>query len=145
MTKFPKIERYTFKLWLSSVPVFEQILHSKVKNVSRDALLKIKQHAEYYVQNESFHEAIQILDKHNFCIIAGIPGIGKTILAEMLSLHFVNFGYEIVKISGDISEATELDYVNQKRVIYYDDFLGQSSLSEKLNKNEDQKLLDFIL
>jgi len=65
-------------------------------------------------------------------------------LAEMLSLHFVNLGYEIVKITGDISEATGLDYVNQKRVFYYDDFLGQSSLSEKLNKNEDQKLLDFI-
>ncbi len=144
LIKFPKIERYTFKLWLSSVPVFEEILHSKVKNVSRDALERIQQHAKYYVQNESFHEAIKILDKHNFCIIAGIPGIGKTILAEMLSLHFVNLGYEIVKISGDISEATKLDYVNQKRVFYYDDFLGQSSLSEKLNKNEDQKLLDFI-
>lgn len=144
LSKFPKIERHTFKLWLSSISVFEEILHSKVKNVSRDALLKIKQHAEYYVQNESFHEAMEILEKHNFCIIAGIPGIGKTILAEMLSLHFVNLGYEIVKISGDISEATALDYINQKRVFYYDDFLGQSSLSEKLNKNEDQKLLDFI-
>ena len=62
----------------------------------------------------------------------------------MLSLHYVSLGYEIVKIYGDISEATALDYVNQKRVIYYDDFLGQTALSEKLNKNEDQKLLDFI-
>ncbi len=62
----------------------------------------------------------------------------------MLSLHFVRLGYEIVKINGDISEAIALDYVNQKRVIYYDDFLGQTALSEKLNKNEDQKLLDFI-
>lgn len=144
LSKFPKIERHTFKLWLSSISVFEEILHSKVKNVSRDALLKIKQHAEYYVQNESFHEAMKILEKHNFCIIAGIPGIGKTILAEMICLHYVNLGREIVKISGDISEATGLDYVNQKRVFYYDDFLGQASLSEKLNKNEDQKLLDFI-
>lgn len=144
LTKYPKIERYTFKLWFSSVPAFEEILHSKVKNVSRDALEKIQQHAKYYVQNKSYPEAIQILDKYNFCIIAGIPGIGKTILAEMLSLHFVRLGYEIVKINGDISEATALDYVNQKRVIYYDDFLGQTALSEKLNKNEDQKLLDFI-
>ena len=144
LTKYPKIERHTFKLWISSVPVLEEILHSKVKNVSRDALERIQQHARYYVQNKSFPEAIRILDKYNFCIIAGIPGIGKTILAEMLSLHYVRLGYEIVKINGDISEATALDYVNQKRVIYYDDFLGQAALSEKLNKNEDQKLIDFI-
>lgn len=144
LTKYPKIEQHTFKLWISSVPVLEEILHSKVKNVSRDALENIRQHARYYVQNKSFAESIKILDKYNFCIIAGIPGIGKTILAEMLSLHYVNIGYEIVKINGDISEATALDYVSQKRVIYYDDFLGQTALSEKLNKNEDQKLLDFI-
>lgn len=144
LTKYPNIERHTFKLWISSVPVLEEILHSKVKNVSRDALVRIQQHARYYVQNKSFAEAIRILDKYNFCIIAGIPGIGKTILAEMLSLHYVNIGYEIVKIYGDISEATALDYVSQKRIIYYDDFLGQTALSEKLNKNEDQKLLDFI-
>lgn len=144
LAKYPKIERHTFKLWFSSVPVLEEILHSKVKNVSRDTLEKIQEHAKYYVQNKSFPEAIKILDKYNFCIIAGIPGIGKTILAEMLSLHFVRLGYEIVKINGDISEATALDYVNQKRIIYYDDFLGQTALSEKLNKNEDQKLLDFI-
>lgn len=104
----------------------------------------IREHAKYYVQNESFSEALKILNDHNFCVIAGIPGIGKTILAEMLSLHFVNLGYDIVKIDGDISEANSIDYINQKRIFYYDDFLGQTSLSEKLNKNEDQKILDFI-
>lgn len=144
LNKFPKIERHTFKLWLSSISVFEDILHNKVKNVSKDALEKISLHSTYYVQNESFHEALKTLDKHNFCVIAGIPGIGKTILAEMLLLHFIDHKYEVVKITGDISEASSLDHSIQKRIYYYDDFLGQTSLSEKLNKNEDQKLLDFI-
>ncbi len=144
LTRFPRIERQNFKLWLVSVPIFEEILHSKVKNVSRDALKTIQEHAKYYVQNDSFSEALKILDDHNICIIAGIPGIGKTTLAEMLSLYYVDKDYDIVKITGDISEANSLDYINQKRVFYYDDFLGQTSLSEKLNKNEDQKLLDFI-
>lgn len=144
LTRYPKVETQTIKLWLASVPIFEEILHSKVKNVSRDALKTIQEHAKYYVQNDSFSEALKILDDNNFCIIAGIPGIGKTTLAEMLLLYFVDKGYEIVKITGDISEANSLDYVNQKRIFYYDDFLGQTSLSEKFNKNEDQKLLDFI-
>lgn len=144
LARFSKIEKKYFKLWLASMPIFEEILHSKVKNVSRDALKSIQEHAKYYVQNESYSDALKILDEYNFCIIAGIPGIGKTTLAEMLLLYFVDKGYEIVKITGDISEANSLDHIIQKRVYYYDDFLGQTSLSEKFNKNEDQKLLDFI-
>ncbi len=142
--KFPKIEKKTFKLWFNSMPIFEDILHGRVKNISRDALEKIRLHAKYYVQNESFQNALQILDKHHFCIIAGIPGIGKTILAEMLCLYFIDHDYEMVKITGDISETRVLDHTTQKRIYYYDDFLGQTSLAEKFNKNEDQSLLDFI-
>lgn len=142
--KFREIERRTFKLWMASIPVFEEILHSGVKNFSRDALETIREHAKYYVQNESFTEALEILKKHNFCIVAGIPGIGKTILAEMLLLHFLDAKYEVVKIYSDISEAASLDYVNQRRIFYYDDFLGQTASLDKLGKNEDQRLLDFI-
>lgn len=144
LTRFPIIEKQNFKLWLASIPILEDILHSKIKNATRDALKTIQVHAKYYVRNDSFIDALKILDDNNFCIIAGIPGIGKTTLAEMLLLYFVEKGYDIVKITGDISEANSLDHVNQKRVFYYDDFLGQTSLSEKFNKNEDQNLLDFI-
>jgi hypothetical protein len=144
LARFDEIERRTFKLWLTSLPVFEEILHSKVKNVSRDALERIRDNAKYYVQNESFSEGVKILRKHNLCIIAGIPGIGKTILAEMLLLHFVDAEYEIVKISNDISEASEMNYTDQRRIFYYDDFLGQTGSLDKFNKNEDQNLLDFI-
>ena len=119
-------------------------MHGKIKNVSKDALEKIRLHARYYVQNKSFSEALAILKDHNFCIVAGIPGIGKTMLAEMLLLYFVDANYEAVKVIGDISEATTLDHSTYARVYYYDDFLGQHSLGEKLNKNEDAKLLDFI-
>jgi len=144
LTRYPKIERQHFKLWMTSVPIFEEILHGKIKNASREELEKIRDHARYYVQNESFGRALRMLEKHNVCIIAGIPGIGKTILSEMLTLHFINLGYDLVRVTRDISEASALDYTNQKRLFYYDDFLGQTSLIDKMNKNEDQRLLDFI-
>lgn len=138
------IEKQNFKLWMQSTSIIEEILYSKIKNISREELYKIKNRTRYYVQNESFSEALKILDTHNFCIIAGIPGIGKTTLAEMLLLHYIKRGYEIVKITEDISEASIFDYINQPRIFYYDDFLGQTSLADKLSKNEDQKLVDFI-
>jgi hypothetical protein len=144
LARHKSVERQTFKLWFSSVNIFEEILEKKVKHVSRDALEAIQEKAKYFVQNPSFEKALRILNKRNVCIIAGIPGIGKTTLAEMLLLHYVELGYELVKIESDISEARALDHATVRRVFYYDDFLGQASLSEKLNKNEDQKLLDFL-
>ena len=97
------------------------------------------------MQNESFSEALNILESHNFCLIVGIPGIGKTILAEMLLLRYFWRRFEIIKIENDIGEARGVDYVNKKRIYYYDDFLGQASIAEKLKKGEDQSLLDFML
>jgi len=144
LTRFPEVERHTPKLWLSSTTVFEEILHSRVRNVSRQTLEKICERSRLYVQNDSFEEALALLNKHNICIIAGIPGIGKTTLAEMLLLHFVNTGYQLVQIDHDIAEAQDLPNCDEKRAFYYDDFLGQVSIGEKLNKNEEQRLLNFM-
>jgi len=142
--KFPHVERQTIKLWLTSLPILEEVLHAGVYNMSREELSRIKQHALLYVQNESFNEATNILEEHNFCIIAGIPGIGKTILAEMLVLHYSRADYEVVKVSEDMADAWKLVQPQTRRVFYYDDFLGQTSFSEKLNKNEDQRIIDFV-
>ena len=45
---------------------------------------RIRQKAKLYVQNPSFNEALSILRKHNFCIITGIPGIGKKTAERMV-------------------------------------------------------------
>ena len=142
--KYEAIERKTIKLWLFSLPVLEDVLHAGIRNISKAELQRIRDNAKLYVQNESFDHAVQILDSHNFCVIAGIPGIGKTTLAEMLILHYSRAGYEVIKVTYDIAEAWDLKGVESKRLFYYDDFLGQSALSEKLRKNEDQRILDFI-
>ena len=144
LAKFPDVERHTLKLWLFSLPLLQEVLHSAIKNLAAFELEKIRERAKLYVQNESFEQAVDILDRHNFCVIAGPPGIGKTTLAEMLVLHYSRAGYEIVKVSQDIDEAWSLKTRDSKQVFYYDDFLGQTSASEKLLKNEDQRLLDFV-
>ncbi len=144
LTKFPEVESQTVKLWFSSVNVMEEIFHSKIKNLSRDEIQRIKEHAKVYVRNESFSQAVGILREVHFCVISGIPGIGKTILAEMLLLHYSNQGFEIVKISEDVSEAWSLGISSRKKIFYYDDFLGRTSFAEKFGKNEDQRLIQFM-
>jgi len=142
--KFPAIEKRNFKLWLTSQAVLERILHSTVYNQSELAKENIIKKLKYYVQNESFSEANKILDELHYCIIAGIPGIGKTTLAEILLIAYLDRGYEIIKVSNDISEAVEVYKNDTKQFFYYDDFLGLTRLGDKLNKNEDERILSFI-
>jgi adenylate kinase family enzyme len=141
--KFPDLERSNFKLWLTSTTVMERIIHSDIYNKSEIELDLIKQKIKFYVQNNSYIEAKKILTEANYCIIAGVPGIGKTTLAEMLIVDYLAHEYEIFKVSN-IEEAYRLYNPVKKQVFYYDDFLGQTSLDRKLNNNEDEGIIKFI-
>ena len=142
--RHPDIEKKHFKLWLSSSRVLSQIVHSKIFNYSETEIERIRQKIKIYVQNDSFFKATELLEDLHYCIIAGIPGIGKTTLAEILLVHYLRLGYEPIKISNDIGEAYAVLDQHKKQIFYYDDFLGQTALADKLNKNEDDGLLRFL-
>lgn len=144
LAKHSEIERRHIKLWVASTGVLESIINAKIHMVSREEVERTLAAAKIYVQNTSFDEALAILKKHHVCIISGLPGIGKTTLARMLLLYFYKRKFDVVKITGDISEAHAVGYHNRPRFYYYDDFLGQTAQADKLNKNEDQRLLDFM-
>ncbi|MBN1968955.1 MAG: restriction endonuclease [Candidatus Delongbacteria bacterium] len=142
--KYPEVERRNFKLWLTSEPVLERILHNAIFTRTGIEAEHIKNKIKIYVQNESYFKAKKILDELHYCIISGIPGIGKTTLAEILLIDFLEHGFEIIHISSDIEEAYAAYDSNKKQIFYYDDFLGQTALEDKFNKNEEHRLLQFI-
>ncbi len=144
INKYKEIERRHIKLWITSAGVLESIINAGTHVVSREEVERTVAAAKIYVKNASFDEALAILKDHRVCIISGLPGIGKTTLARMLLLYFYERGFDVVKIEGDISEARAVSYHKSPRFYYYDDFLGQTAQADKLNKNEDQKLLDFM-
>jgi hypothetical protein len=144
LTKHPEIERRHIKLWVSSAGVLNSIINAGTHLVSREEVERTIAAAKIYVRNDSFDEALAILKQHHVCIISGLPGIGKTTLARMLLLYFYERNFDLVKIESDISEARAVGYHNKPRFYFYDDFLGQTAQADKLNKNEDQKLLDFM-
>ncbi|MBN1182045.1 MAG: restriction endonuclease [Bacteroidales bacterium] len=144
LSKFPDVERQHYKLWLTSTTLLETIIHSGIYAQTRILLEKIHAKAKLYVQNASFFDATNILNEHNYCIISGIPGIGKTFLAEILLLDHIKRGYEPILVRSHIREAFDVLNASRKQVFYYDDFLGQTGWEEKLQKNEEQSILDFI-
>ncbi|MGE5372830.1 MAG: restriction endonuclease [Solirubrobacterales bacterium] len=141
LAKFPEIEKRQFKLWLTSQAVLERVLHSELYNRSQIEMKSIVDKLKFYVQNDSYFGARQILDEHHCCIISGIPGIGKTTLAEILLTDYIAHGYEAFVLTNSVREAYDVYKPGKKQLFYYDDFLGQTSLAEKLGKNEDQDLL----
>ena len=129
---YEDIEKKHLKLYLPSVGVLKKILHSKVYNQSQFEKDKIKETIKVYVENQSFNEAIEIINKNKFVIISGIPGIGKTTLARMISYYFLanNFD-EFVFLSDDIDNGYESYLEDKKQIFLFDDFLGRNFLENK--------------
>ena len=142
--KFPEVEKRHFKLWINSSAVLEKFLNNDVYNRSSFEIISIKKKMKLYVETENLKLVYEKLKENNFCIISGIPGVGKTTLAEMLILEYLRQGYDLIVISRDMTEALKTYSPKKKIVFYYDDFLGTTFLKEALPKNEDSDLIKFI-
>ncbi len=142
--KFPAIETGHFKLWLTSTPVMNRVLHSALFNESQAARARMLERMKLYVANKSFVEAKRLLDSAHYCVIVGVPGIGKTTLAETLIVDYLAREYEVFVLSHDIRDAFRVHDSTRKQLFYYDDFLGQTGLADKLQKNEDEALVRFV-
>jgi len=144
LTEYPDIECKHFKLWLTSSAVLERVLSSGIFSDSDLHLERIRLRLLRYVPNHSFDRAKALLDKSHFCIVAGIPGIGKTTLSEVLLADLVDRqGFTAFRITNELSELRSVKKPKSKQVFYFDDFLGKTAL-DKLQKNEDQRLVELM-
>jgi len=142
--KFNEIEKKHYKLWLSSTSILSHLLNADLHNRTESKLQEIKDKLNIYVMNQSYNIAVDILNKNNYCVISGVPGIGKTTLADILSFQYIQQEFEFLFISNNISEAWKLLKTDTKQLFYFDDFLGSNFLEEKLQRNEDADLITFI-
>jgi hypothetical protein len=144
LREFPRVELAHPKLWLTSAAVLDRLVNAGVYARTTRKVEDIQRNACLYVQNRSFSEARRRLSEFHVCVIAGPPGIGKTMLADMLLLHHLSEGYEPVMVSQDASEADEVLKAGSRQIFLYDDFLGRTNLVEHFNKNEDSRLSQLI-
>lgn len=138
------IEQQHHKLWLSSEAVLRRVLQNRSFVQAEIEYEVMRRRVCLYVQTPAYTEALEILERLNYCILSGIPGIGKTMLANMLVLRLLDAGYELIVARGSVDEALERYETGKPQVIYYDDFLGRTSLGDRLGKNEDQSLLRLL-
>jgi uncharacterized protein YutE (UPF0331/DUF86 family) len=141
--KHPHVLRQHFKLWLTNTDVLDRILHSAVYNRTDLELARIKQLVPKFVHNESLGEAEKILQDRGALIIAGEPGVGKTTLGRMLLWLHMEQNWKVFVVD-DLQEAMAVSTAGEKRLIFFDDFLGQISLTNELLGKVDQRLPVFL-
>lgn len=144
LTKHSDVERRYVKLWLASGGTLDTMLHAATHERSRHLCDRIEEALPRYVQGRSLAPALDILDRHRVCIISGPPGIGKSMLAQVMVAHSIRTGFEAVEVSDDIDEAWAVLDPRARQIFYYDDFLGRITFGETLRKNEDHRLVAFI-
>jgi len=147
LSRHPDIERANFKLWLTSAMVLDRVLHNAEISQTEFEVERIRRKLPVFVQNKVFPRAQQLLDEHRVVIISGVPGIGKTTLAEMLLYAHLEDGYQPIVMQTDVGEGKRLFRQQSKQIFYYDDFLGQTFLGDQrtyLGSNHDAALVNFM-
>ncbi|WP_369020701.1 restriction endonuclease [Streptomyces californicus] len=144
LRKHDDVVRRHLRLWLTSASVLQSLLSKSVLTRSHALAHEVNNTLKVYAANESYSRAIDLLEQVHVSVIAGIPGIGKTTLAHVICANYLSAGYELIEISEDVEEANGVWDDAVPQIFYYDDFLGQTALEEKLGKNEDGRLLSLM-
>lgn len=102
-----EIETKHFKLWLSSTAVLERVLYNASQVETDFNVDRVRRALPLYVQTENYSRAMKILEESKFVIISGVPGIGKTTLADMLLFAHLEAGYHPVVIKSKSVEGRD--------------------------------------
>jgi hypothetical protein len=141
----PEIEVKHQKLWFSSVPVFEKIVHNDVHGRSEQLAEDIRQKLRLYVPVNDIEEAMSILNATQFIVIVGEPGCGKTTFAEIILHKLAGMDFTAYWIDKSVSEVEgQLKEDETKQVFYFDDFLGHTRYEIEMGRSQEKGLLHFL-
>ncbi|MBR9971895.1 restriction endonuclease [Magnetospirillum sulfuroxidans] len=143
LRKYPSIEKAHIKLWLSSAAILDRVVRSASHAYVAITKEEIEAKLKVYVQNPSFTEASERVEKHHLLIISGPPGVGKTTLGEMIAYAYLGQDWELVPIrSLEDGFAAIID--TKKQVFLFDDFLGKIALDKQALSSKDSDLTRFM-
>lgn len=145
LDKHPSIHQKHYKLWLNTSSIFSDLINVHLFERAKSLISDLKKDYKYYVKNDSLNKSFEILNKNQFIVISGIPGIGKTTLAKLILWEYLQKGFEIIEIRKVLEGEQILTEDSDKRqVFYYDDFLGENFLKFDVIEGRSNDLIQFI-
>jgi DNA polymerase III delta prime subunit len=147
LSRHPEVERSHYKLWLASTNVLETVLHNDIVTQSDFEVEKIHGEIKRYVQGNAYPRALAALKTDHVVILSGLPGVGKTTLANMLLYEHLANGFEPIIVRQDFAEGKAMFRKGQPQVFYFDDFMGTTFLGDKGSSDQQREyraILEFI-
>lgn len=141
----PRIEQKHFKLWLASATVLHSIVRSGLWVRSSALLEEIQDRVQRFVINDGYDRTKAMLDAKGVCVIVGSPGVGKSMIADMLSLIHWHEGWQIVTLeSHELSSCWDAWRYDTRQIFYLDDVFGQTDVQERLGRDSGTHLARLI-
>lgn len=125
---YSHVERRHVQLYFTNHLVLENLMSAANISGSMITLEHIENQVKSFVQTINFSTALKAIDSRNLLIIKGLPGVGKTVLAELLCLYYVEKGYRFIEVIDIDAEIERLLDRPEKCIFYYNDFLGANTL-----------------
>nr|WP_052477718.1 restriction endonuclease [Kibdelosporangium sp. MJ126-NF4]CEL13503.1 Uncharacterized protein y4cD [Kibdelosporangium sp. MJ126-NF4]CTQ99188.1 Uncharacterized protein y4cD [Kibdelosporangium sp. MJ126-NF4] len=144
LRKRPALVQRHLRLWLSSTAILQAVLNQDALIRSEDLGRELDDTAKTFFPTPTFDVARELLERESVCLLAGIPGIGKSTIAKMLARLHLEEGYQVVDVTREIGEIDKLWLPGTRQLFFYDDFLGEIALDHHLAKNEDRRLLRVL-
>ncbi|MEV6812569.1 restriction endonuclease [Micromonospora sp. NPDC051296] len=144
LRKRPQLVERHIRLWLSGTAVLRAVLNKTTLTRTSRLLRNLDKTLEVFAPHPGLNEAQRLLEARGVCVISGMPGIGKTTLAQVLCASYVRAGYDLYDISADANEVNAVWDDDARQVFFCDDFLGRSAFGDKLGRNADARLVDVL-
>lgn len=147
--KYRTVEENYFKLWIQNTKTLRKVLFETVNGyLVEQSKIKLEdtiQKAKIFVETEIYEEAIRRVQCNRALIISGMPGVGKTTLAEQMALFFcARFQFERYLYAVTVEDLYTIQGIEGRKVIVFDDFWGSNGFDGFGNGKKTKSLLTFI-
>lgn len=147
--EYQKVEDEYYQLWIPNTNILRKQLFRMVNSAlvqkSITCYEEILKKREVFVETSVFKDAVMQLRKNRVIIISGEPGVGKTTLAQQLSLYYyVKYHFQAFLSVSSVDELYVALEMEGKKVIFYDDFWGSNGFDKFGSGKQAGELVTFI-
>ncbi|RHW43510.1 AAA family ATPase [Neobacillus notoginsengisoli] len=147
--RYKRIELAFPKLWLPSINAFINTMHKTVHSaLYKESLEELKgavKKSKSFVPTRIYLRALEKWTNKNVIILSGEPGVGKTTIAHLLALAYLQpanlDGFVWANSINDIYAMLEDD---RQQVFILDDFWGSVFNDELKSRNNENRLNKLI-
>jgi len=143
LRKHVSVPRRHIGLWVSETGILEAVINSEQSGRSRAVLQAIERSFANYTPYPETEAMLSQLENKGTLIVKGPPGVGKTLLSHAIITHYLQQGWEL-RVLGRFGDAFKPAQDNQKTLMWFDDCLGTSQLSNTILNRAEKDIPSLV-